>query len=71
MPGYVFDNVAFAEELQEIRKSKGITMTRVACEMGTSTSQIHRIEKGEGITVQALAKYLNAIGLDILDVFTE
>lgn len=71
MREYLFDNVSFAEELREIRRRKGISATKMACELGTSTSQVHRIETGENITVYALARYLNVIGLDILDVFTE
>jgi transcriptional regulator with XRE-family HTH domain len=67
----MYNNVDFAAELKEIREMKGIGLKEMANKLKTSTSQIHRIESGQNITVSVLAEYLEQIGLDILDIFKE
>lgn len=65
----MFDNIYFAKCLKETREIEGITITKMSKKLGVNTDKIKRIESGENITVKTLASYLEAIGLDMNDVF--
>ncbi|MFI6791232.1 helix-turn-helix domain-containing protein [Nonomuraea sp. NPDC050383] len=57
--------------LAERRKSLGMSQTEVADLMGVTKSRISQIERGEVSTVEAIARYVQALGgqLQISAVF--
>ncbi|MEV0617382.1 helix-turn-helix transcriptional regulator [Nonomuraea sp. NPDC050404] len=57
--------------LAERRKSLGLSQTEVADLMGVTKSRISQIERGEVSTVEAIARYVQALGgqLQISAVF--
>lgn len=67
----MYDNIAFGEELKEIREKKGYSITKMSCMIDSSTDQVKRIEDGANVGIRTMSKYLEAIGLDINDVFKE
>ena len=59
----------FGERLKEIREERGVSMSELARQMGTSQQNISRWEKGErvpsGETLIKLADFLN-VSIDYL-----
>lgn len=57
--------------LAERRKSLGLSQTEVADLMGVTKSRVSQIERGEVSTVEAIARYVQALGgqLQISAVF--
>ncbi|MEV4244323.1 helix-turn-helix transcriptional regulator [Streptosporangium canum] len=57
--------------LAERRKTLGLSQTKVADRMGVTKSRISQIERGEVSTVEAIARYVQALGgqLQISAVF--
>ncbi|MEU8272557.1 helix-turn-helix transcriptional regulator [Sphaerisporangium sp. NPDC049002] len=48
--------------LAERRKTMGLSQTEVADQMGVTKSRISQIERGEVSTVDAIARYVQALG---------
>jgi DNA-binding XRE family transcriptional regulator len=48
--------------LTERRKSLGLSQTDVADRMGVTKSRVSQIERGEVSTVEAIARYVQALG---------
>jgi DNA-binding XRE family transcriptional regulator len=48
--------------LAERRKSLGLTQAQVAERMGVTKSRVSQIERGEVSTIEAVARYVQAIG---------
>jgi DNA-binding XRE family transcriptional regulator len=51
--------------LAERRKALGLTQADVAERMGVTKSRISQIERGEVSTIEAVARYVQAIGVHI------
>ncbi|MFE3447572.1 helix-turn-helix domain-containing protein [Nonomuraea sp. NPDC059194] len=48
--------------LAERRKTLGLTQTDVADRMGVTKSRVSQIERGEVSTIEAIARYVQALG---------
>jgi len=57
--------------LAEERKSHGITQAQLAQAMGVSPGRVSQIERGEVATIDAVARYVEALGgrLDLVASF--
>jgi transcriptional regulator with XRE-family HTH domain len=61
---------AFGNNLRRIRESKEMSQEAVSLKMGTTPSQVGRIERGEiNPTVSTLKVLADALGLQIADLF--
>ena len=60
-----------AYQLAEIRKQAGLTQAELAGRMGVTKGRISQIEHGEVFTVEAIARYISALGgrLDLVADF--
>lgn len=57
--------IALQQQLIDARKSEHLTQTDIANATGLSQQAVSRIEKGTGVTVASLIKYLTGIGYGI------
>lgn len=57
--------VAFQEQLIQMRKSENMTQTDVAHVSGLTQQAVSRIEKGQGLSLNSLIKYLHGIGCEL------
>lgn len=48
--------------LAERRKALGLSQTEVAARMGVTKSRVSQIERGEVSTIEAVARYVQALG---------
>jgi DNA-binding XRE family transcriptional regulator len=57
--------------LAERRKALGLTQAQVADKMGVTKSRVSQVERGEVSTIEAVARYVQAIGgtIEISAVF--
>ena len=64
--------MTFGERLAELRKSKGLTMSSIANEIGFTTPGYKRLEDGiTGKTLDKLPRLARALGCRIDDLFPE
>lgn len=66
----MFNKEDWLQELKEIRIRKGISLNEMALLIDTSASGVSSIEEGNP-TLRKLAKYLEVLGFDLNDIFTE
>lgn len=61
------------ERLAEERKRQGLTQSQLAEAMGVTPGRVSQIERGEVATVEALARYIEALGgrLDLIANFDD
>ena len=61
---------AFGNNLRKIRESKNLSQEALSHKMGTTPSQVGRIERGEiNPTVSTIRVLAEALGLEIADLF--
>lgn len=61
---------AFGNNLRKIRESKDLSQEALSLKMGTTPSQVGRIERGEiNPTVSTIKVLAEALGLQIADLF--
>jgi ribosome-binding protein aMBF1 (putative translation factor) len=51
-----------ARDLQSVRKRKQLTQAELAERMGTTQSVVSRVEKGNNVSIETLARYAAACG---------
>ena len=61
------------QRLAEERKQRGLTQAQVAQTMGVTPGRVSQIERGELSTIEAIARYVQALGgrLDLVANFTD
>jgi ribosome-binding protein aMBF1 (putative translation factor) len=61
------------QRLAEERKRRGLTQAQLAQTMGVSPGRVSQIERGELSTIEAIARYVQALGgrLDLVANFTD
>ncbi len=50
-------SAALGERVKQIRKERGLTHRALVTDHGLHLTQIHRIERGEGISLQTLLRF--------------
>jgi DNA-binding XRE family transcriptional regulator len=60
-------------QLAEERKRHGLTQAQLAAEMGVSPGRVSQVERGELATIEAVARYIEALGgqLDLVARFSD
>lgn len=61
------------QRLAEERKQRGLTQAQLAETMGVTPGRVSQIERGELSTIEAIARYVRALGgrLDLVANFTD
>jgi transcriptional regulator with XRE-family HTH domain len=57
---------AFAREMAERRRKRGISQTQIAARMRTSPSIVSRLESGFDVKLSTLEKYVVALGYELV-----
>ena len=57
--------MAFKQELIEIRKSKSLTQKDISRMTGLSQQAVSRMEKGASGTIETIIRYLNSMGCSL------
>lgn len=57
---------AFARELAERRRERGISQTQIAARMRTSPSIVSRLESGSDVKLSTMEKYVAALGYELV-----
>jgi transcriptional regulator with XRE-family HTH domain len=55
--------VAIGQRLAEERKQRGLTRAQLAETMGVTPGRVSQIERGELSTIEAIARYVQALGV--------
>jgi ribosome-binding protein aMBF1 (putative translation factor) len=60
-------------QLAEERKRHGLTQAQLAAAMGVSPGRVSQVERGELATIEAVARYIEALGgqLDLIARFSD
>lgn len=60
-------------QLAEERKRHGLTQAQLATAMGVSPGRVSQVERGELATIEAVARYIEALGgrLDLIARFSD